>query len=131
MFPNEDGTPGNFHPDTFGNNAAHGGGWNLQANNLFAVNGQFDPWRSASLSSRWAPKFRSTPHQQVEIVKDGHHCWDWYLRGAVFNPDVKRVVDLGISTVKGWLEEWYRNHPTVKNSMPKAVGEFWKDILLT
>ncbi|KAG8942753.1 hypothetical protein FRC04_003523 [Tulasnella sp. 424] len=129
MFPNEDGTPGNFTPDTSGNNAAHGGGWNIQANNLFAVNGQFDPWRSASLSSRWAPMFRSTPHQQVEVVKGGHHCWDWYLGGAVFNPDVKRVVDLGISTVKGWLEEWYGNRPNVKNSMPKTVGEFWKDIL--
>ncbi|KAG8916208.1 hypothetical protein FRC01_003297 [Tulasnella sp. 417] len=130
MFPNENGTLGNFHPDTFGTNAEHGGGWNLQANNLFVVNGEFDPWRSASLSSRWAPKFRNTPHQRVEIVKEGHHCWDWYLGGAAFNPDVKRVVDLGIKTVKGWLEEWYRAHPKVKNSMPNVVDEVWKDILL-
>ncbi|KAG9045420.1 hypothetical protein FS837_006330 [Tulasnella sp. UAMH 9824] len=125
---NGDGTLGNFHPDVFDINKNHGGGWNLQANNLFVVNGQFDPWRSASLSSKWAPVFQDTPHQDVEIVKDGHHCWDWNPNEAVLNPDIKRVVDLGIRTVKGWLQEWYGSHPDVKNSMPTAVGEFWKDI---
>lgn len=125
---NGDGTLGNFHPDVFDINKNHGGGWNLQANNLFVVNGEFDPWRSASLSSKWAPAFQDTPHQHVEIVKDGHHCWDWNLNEAGLNPDIKRVVDLGISTVKGWLEEWYGSHPNVKNSMPQVGGECWKGV---
>ncbi|KAG8915045.1 hypothetical protein FRC01_003808 [Tulasnella sp. 417] len=163
MFPNEDGAPGDFHPNKFGTNAEHGGqnpqagnffvvngqetpgnvhldvsgtnlkhgGWNLQANNLFVVNGEFDPWRSASLSSNWAPQHPDTPHQKVEVIKEGHHCWDTDLGGAEFNRDIQRVVDLGITTVKGWLEEWYRDHPNVRNSMASAVGEYWKGILPT
>ncbi|KAG8992999.1 hypothetical protein FRB90_000820 [Tulasnella sp. 427] len=128
MFPYENGTIGDYHPATFANNAEHGGGWNLQANNLFVVNGEFDPWRSASLSSIWAPTFNNTPHQHIEVIKDGHHCWDYYLPGAVFQPDVKRVVDIGMAALKEWVEEWYASHPTVNNTMPQAVGTFWKDI---
>ncbi|KAG8896042.1 hypothetical protein FRC01_012063, partial [Tulasnella sp. 417] len=111
MFPNADGTLGNYHPNTYGTNSKHGGGWNIRANNLFVVNGEFDPWRSASLSSRWAPKFRNTAHQLVEVVKGGHHCWDWNLYGAIYDPDVKRVVDKGVKTVRGWVKDWYKAHP--------------------
>ncbi|KAG9045422.1 hypothetical protein FS837_006332 [Tulasnella sp. UAMH 9824] len=129
LFPNADGSPGNFHPSTYRTNANHGGGWNIRAKNLFVVNGQFDPWRSASLSSRWAPKFRNTPHQLVEVIKGGHHCWDFNLDGAKYNPDTKRVVDKGVKTVQGWLKQWYRAHPKVKNSLPRSRVDYWADIL--
>ncbi|KAG9045421.1 hypothetical protein FS837_006331 [Tulasnella sp. UAMH 9824] len=127
MFPNADGSAGNYHPNTYGTNANHGGGWNIRANNLFVVNGQFDPWRSASLSSRWAPKFRNTQHQLVEVIKGGHHCWDWNLYGAIYDHDVKRVVDEGVKTVQGWVKQWYKAHPKVKNSMPAKVN-YWAGI---
>ncbi|KAG8987344.1 hypothetical protein FRB90_003394 [Tulasnella sp. 427] len=129
MFPKADGTPGNYHPDTYDNNRDHGGGWNIRANNLFVVNGQFDPWRSATLSSKWAPKFRNTPHQRVEVVKGGHHCWDWNLYGAKYDHDVKRVVDRGIHRVKKWVRQWYRRHRHVENSMPTGTVNYWAGIL--
>ncbi|KIO28597.1 hypothetical protein M407DRAFT_22181 [Tulasnella calospora MUT 4182] len=129
LFPNADGSPGNFHPNTRGTNSKHGGGWNIRANNLFVVNGEFDPWRSASLSSRWAPKFRNTQHQLVEVIKGGHHCWDFNLDGAKYNPDIKRVVDKGVKTVQGWLKQWYKAHPRVKNSIPKGKIDFWAGLL--
>ncbi|KAG9045423.1 hypothetical protein FS837_006333 [Tulasnella sp. UAMH 9824] len=129
MFPNADGSPGSYYPDTFDVNQDHGGGWNLRARNLFVVNGQYDPWRSASLSSRWAPKFRNTPHQRVEVVRGGHHCWDWNLYGARYNRDVKRVVDIGVKRIKKWVKEWYRTHKKVENSMPKGKINYWKGIL--
>ncbi|KAG8914931.1 hypothetical protein FRC00_009536 [Tulasnella sp. 408] len=130
MFRNDDETPGNFRPDVSKTNLNHGGGWNLEAYNLFVVNGEFDPWRWASLSSKWAPPFRNTRYQHAEIIKDGVHCWDWNLDQAKFNPDIKRVVDLGISMVKGWVEEWYSDHQTFgQSSLPDIeAGEFWNDI---
>ncbi|KAG8942757.1 hypothetical protein FRC04_003527 [Tulasnella sp. 424] len=129
MFPNADGTPGSYYPDTFDNNLEHGGGWNLRARNLFVVNGEFDPWRSASLSSRWAPKFRNTPHQRVEVVKGGHHCWDWNLDGAKYDHDIKRVVDRGIKKMRSWVRQWYKKHRNVENSMPKGKVDIWAGIL--
>ncbi|KIO28591.1 hypothetical protein M407DRAFT_22175 [Tulasnella calospora MUT 4182] len=129
MFPNADGSIGSFYPDTDDVNSDHGGGWNLRARNLFVVNGQFDPWRSASLSSRYAPKFRNTPHQRVEVVRGGHHCWDWNLYGARYNRDVKRVVDIGVKRVKKWVKQWYRAHRKVENSMPKGKVNYWAGIL--
>ncbi|KAG8942755.1 hypothetical protein FRC04_003525 [Tulasnella sp. 424] len=128
MYPHADGSPGNYHPNTFWNNFEHGG-WNLRARNLFVVNGQFDPWRSASISSRWAPKFHNTPHQRVEVVKGGHHCWDWNLYGAYYDHDVKRVVDRGIKRVRSWVRQWYRKHRNVENSMPKGKVDIWAGIL--
>ncbi|KAG8948858.1 hypothetical protein FRC00_008416 [Tulasnella sp. 408] len=91
------------------------GGWNLQAKNLFVVNGEFDPWRSASLSSRAAPAFVDIPSQEIVVIPNGHHCWDWSTDNAAVNPDVERVQNLGISTIRSWLEEWYGAHPVVKN----------------
>lgn len=129
MFPNADGSLGNFHPNTYGVNSKHGGGWNIRANNLYVVNGEFDPWRSASLSSRWAPKFRNTQLQKVEVIKGGHHCWDWNLGGARYDRDVKRVVDEGVSTVKGWVQQWYKAHPKVTNTLPKGTVNYWAGIL--
>ncbi|KAG8895552.1 hypothetical protein FRC01_012316, partial [Tulasnella sp. 417] len=92
------------------------GGWNLLAKNLFVVNGEFDPWRSASLSSRAAPAEVDVPSQDIVVIPSGHHCWDLSTDNAAINPDVERVQDLGISTIRLWLEEWYQAHPTVKNS---------------
>ncbi|KAG8920528.1 Thymus-specific serine protease, partial [Tulasnella sp. 408] len=91
-------------------------GWNLLAKNLFVVNGEFDPWRSASLSSRAAPAFDNVPYQDVIVIPDGHHCWDWSTSNAAVNLDVERVQDLGISTIRFWLDGWYDAHPAVRNS---------------
>lgn len=127
MFLNKDGSPGDFKPATAQNNAKYGG-WDLKADHLFVVNGQYDPWRSASLSSDWAPKPpQNTPTMQTQVVADGHHCWDWDLRGAAYDPDIKRVVDIGIPQIKAWVTEWYKAHPAVKNSMPKNV-DYWANV---
>ncbi|KAG8893624.1 hypothetical protein FRB99_001833 [Tulasnella sp. 403] len=128
LFPNADGTPGNFNPNTAGTNAIYGG-WNLTTPQLFVVNGQYDPWRSASLSSIWAPQLPpSTSLQPIEVLAGGHHCWDWDLDGAYFNPDVKRVVDLGIDTVRGWLKTWYAARPNITNRIPEPKPDVWADI---
>ncbi|KAG8902532.1 hypothetical protein FRB99_004367 [Tulasnella sp. 403] len=128
MFPNANGTPGNYNPNMAGTNAIYNG-WNLTAQRLFVVNGQYDPWRSASLSSTWVPQMPVSSLQPIEVVAGGHHCWDFNLHGAYFNPDIKRVVDLGIDTVRRWLGEWYAARPNITNCMPATKPDFWKDVL--
>ncbi|KAG9041286.1 hypothetical protein FS837_012467 [Tulasnella sp. UAMH 9824] len=91
------------------------GGWDLRARNLFVVNGEFDPWRSASLSSRAAAALVDIPSQEIVVIPNGHHCWDWSTDNAAVDPDVERVQNLGISTIRSWLDEWYHAHPAVKN----------------
>lgn len=65
---------------------------------------------------------------EVEVVKNGHHCWDWNVSGAKFEPDIRRVADLGAGKVKAWLQEWYAQRPHVKNAMPTG-GINWDPIL--
>ncbi|KAG8950849.1 hypothetical protein FRC04_007081 [Tulasnella sp. 424] len=96
------------------------GGWNLMATNLFVTNGEFDPIRSASLSSRAAPGFVDTPTQDIYVIPNAHECWDWNLDNSAVNMDVMQAQELGISKIRGWLSGWYTAHPNVKNTIPPA-----------
>lgn len=120
MFPNADGTPGNYTPSTTQVDSTYGG-WNLVAENLFVVNGQYDPWRSVSLSSDWAPGFTDTATQKITVVAGGHHCWDFDAENADYDPDVDRVITLGISTVKTWVLDWYQTHPNITSHLPTTA----------
>ncbi|KAG9041287.1 hypothetical protein FS837_012468 [Tulasnella sp. UAMH 9824] len=96
------------------------GGWNLMATNLFVTNGEYDPARSASLSSRSAPAFVDTPTQAITVIPNAHQCWDWNSENAAINPDVIQAQELGISKIRGWLTEWYTAHPNVNHTIPPA-----------
>ncbi|KAG9018025.1 Thymus-specific serine protease [Tulasnella sp. 427] len=96
------------------------GGWNMVGTNLFVTNGEFDPTRPASLSSRSAPAFADSPTQEIVLIPNAHQCWDWSLANAAVNIDVMRTQELGIATIRGWLNQWYAAHPTVNNTMPPA-----------
>ncbi|KAG8898767.1 hypothetical protein FRB99_007177 [Tulasnella sp. 403] len=126
MFPNANGTPGNYNPNVAGTNAIYNG-WNLTAQRLFVVNGQYDPWRSASLSSIWAPQMPASPLQPIEVVAGGHHCWDYNIRGAYFDPDIKRVVDLGIDTGSGvTLSERFKHYaPSIQTIFVNPSIDRW------
>ncbi|KAG8929884.1 hypothetical protein FRC02_004917 [Tulasnella sp. 418] len=115
MFPNADGSPGSYVPDITDNNN-ESKGWNLMAEHLFVTNGQYDPWRSASLSSAYGPNHPDTPYQKVVVVAGGHHCWDWSLSNAEVNPDVKSVIILGLQQVLAWVQLWYQEHPTIQHA---------------
>ncbi|KAG8878361.1 hypothetical protein FRB97_002575 [Tulasnella sp. 331] len=128
LFP-INGKLSNYAPAIAQNNAIYDG-WKLKANNLFVVNGQYDPWRSASLSSNWAPKSQNTETQQIQIVAGGHHCWDWIISDALYDPDIKRVVDIGVAQQKAWVKQWYAAHPMVKDAMPLSV-DIWEYITLS
>lgn len=158
MFPDRDIPPCNDHPGKCDPNGKHGGqnlqasfggnkdgthgecrtgisdiivkhgGWNSRTTNLFVVNGEFDPWGSASLPSRGTSECENTP-KAVEIIKGGHHCWDWDLQKGKCDREFRHVIDVGIKRVQGWLEEWYKHHlKGAENPMPKGIVEFWPDV---
>lgn len=118
MFPNADGTPGNFSGANVNEFNMETKGWNLMGQNLWVVNGQYDPWRSSSLSSAWAPKFVDTPSQDITVIPNAHHCWDFYLANTVYNSDVEQTQNEGITTIHGWLSTWYTNHPNITSNLP-------------
>ncbi|KAG8896616.1 hypothetical protein FRB99_008795 [Tulasnella sp. 403] len=118
-FPNADGTLSTHSTSDLDDMNTSFKGWNLIADHLFVTNGEFDPWRSASLSSRWAPAFMDTPTQEISVIPGGHHCWDWRMDFGNMNKDVYEVQKSGIVSIHAWLDEWYTAHPTVtKNLAP-------------
>ncbi|KIO21847.1 hypothetical protein M407DRAFT_123211 [Tulasnella calospora MUT 4182] len=117
-FPLADGTHStyDFSQDVADTNTQFKG-WNVVGDNLFVVNGEFDPWRSASLSSKWAPEFVDTPTQTISVIPDAHHCWDFYVANGQVDQNVKAVQDQGLTEIRGWLENWYAAHPSVTNTL--------------
>ncbi|KAG8905343.1 hypothetical protein FRC01_008391 [Tulasnella sp. 417] len=97
-------------------------GWNVLGNNLFAVNGEFDPWRSASVSSTWAPSFVDTPTQEITVIPNAHHCWDYYLMNTQVDENVKATQNKGLIQIHDWLQNWYTAHPSVPNNLPALAS---------
>ncbi|KAG9043360.1 Thymus-specific serine protease, partial [Tulasnella sp. UAMH 9824] len=108
------------------------GGWTTRTERLFVVNGEFDPWHSASLPSRSTTECEKTP-QEVKIIKGGHYCWDWDLQKGTCDWQFKNVINAGVQKVQEWLNEWYKHYRHLKGTEhPMAKGipivEFWQDV---
>ncbi|KIH93311.1 hypothetical protein SPBR_04143 [Sporothrix brasiliensis 5110] len=58
------------------------GGWDFNAKRVLWVNGEFDPWRPASVSSAFRPggPLQSTPDSPVILINGGRHCEDMNTR---------------------------------------------------
>ena len=122
MFTDASGNPGSYSLSTAVSTInTEFNGWNLMAPQLFVVNGQYDPWRSASLSSKWGGSFADSQTQEITVIPAAHHCWDQYLDNALVNTDVLNTQVLGITTIHGWLTSWYTAHPTAKNNLPSVA----------
>ncbi|RUS32631.1 serine carboxypeptidase S28-domain-containing protein [Jimgerdemannia flammicorona] len=52
------------------------GGWKLEADHIFWINGEFDPWRSLSVAAPNAPKRLSTEKSPNVVIKGAVHGWD-------------------------------------------------------
>jgi len=86
------------------------GGWHSRPSvRLIQTNGQFDPWRTAGVSSEFRPggPVRSTEQQPVQIIPGGFHCSDLVMANAEANEGVRTVVEREIEVLKGWVGEWY------------------------
>ncbi|KAL1850398.1 hypothetical protein VTK73DRAFT_9690 [Phialemonium thermophilum] len=92
---------------------ARTGGWSVPASStakrLMYTNGQYDPWRDATVSSTFRPggPRQSTPELPVRLVEGGVHCSDFYGQNWAVNPALKALVDDEVANMKRWVDEFY------------------------
>ncbi|RYP51476.1 hypothetical protein DL768_003206 [Monosporascus sp. mg162] len=75
---------------------------------LMWVNGEFDPWRSASTASvfRTGGPLPSTPRTPSIVIPGARHCNDLRASNAV-NEDVKKTQEAVIKQMAEWTNEFY------------------------
>jgi hypothetical protein len=84
-------------------------GWDTRnSSRLLYVNGGYDPWREAGVSSDFRPDgpLQSTEEVPVGLVPGGYHTSDLVTRNSNVNPGCKSVTDAGIQQMKTWVSEW-------------------------
>ncbi|CAF0900930.1 unnamed protein product [Didymodactylos carnosus] len=99
------------------------GGWQIGTNscieNLFWINGEFDPWRSASINSHYgAPgggKRAHTPICPDTIMPGAVHGWDGY-NDYNSPPSVRHIHTKVIAAIKRWLAVWAAKKHSIRRS---------------
>ncbi|CZR60321.1 related to serine protease [Phialocephala subalpina] len=93
-------------------------GWGVKnTQRLMFSNGEFDPWRSAGVSSAFRPggPLASTPEIPVFIVPDGIHVQDLYMNNVT--PAILDLRKQELAQMVSWIEEYYTkgSNTTTKN----------------
>ncbi|KAK2608502.1 hypothetical protein QQS21_002964 [Conoideocrella luteorostrata] len=93
------------------------GGWNVgNTTRLMWVNGEYDPWKPATVSADARPggPLQSTPDAPVWVIPKAAHCNDVLTKNADANPEVRKIVDDILATMKKWVGEYYvgKDHPS-------------------
>ncbi|KAI2465384.1 endoprotease endo-Pro [Annulohypoxylon bovei var. microspora] len=93
---------------------AHTRGWALPdhldaGSRVLFVNGEFDPWRAASVASEFRPggPLVSSPDVPSFVVPGGRHCSDLFVGNGLVNPGVKKVQDEIVKQMAVWTAEFY------------------------
>lgn len=99
------------------------GGWTFETKRMLWVNGEFDPWRSASVSSIDRPggPLESTPDSPVIIIKGGRHCEDLYSRGN--NTYRASIQAQEVGYMAGWVDDFYdaTTKPGQNRTVPRLL----------
>ena len=88
------------------------GGWDhVNTTRLIWANGEFDPWKDATVSSDFRPggPLKSTHEAPVNVIPGGIHCSDLILRNGQANAGVMKVINNEIEVIKGWVKEYARH----------------------
>lgn len=91
---------------------AHTGGWfNTDTKRLITTNGEFDPWRSASVSSDFRPggPFEGTEEAPVILIEGSRHCNDLTINNAVHEP-VKEAQAVLVKQITSWVGDFYKSN---------------------
>ncbi|KAK3670459.1 hypothetical protein LTR78_009700 [Recurvomyces mirabilis] len=109
-FPTEDGqTYGIANGKTEAQENSYTGGWYIDnSTRLLYVNGGYDPWREASVSSELRPggPLQSTEQVPVNIVPGGFHTSDLVTANGKANTTVQAVIDKNVAQMAAWVAEW-------------------------
>lgn len=81
------------------------GGWDASFERVLFVNGEFDPWIEATVSSTHRPggPVESSDQIPIYIIKNGNHVPDLILDDV---PEETSVLEQELATMKKWLDEW-------------------------
>ncbi|KAI0394695.1 serine carboxypeptidase S28 [Xylariaceae sp. FL0594] len=81
------------------------GGWDAPFDRVLFVNGEHDPWRSATIASESRPggPVKSSDKIPSLIVKNGVHVPDLVLD---LGPDQAAVIEKAVDIMRGWLRHW-------------------------
>jgi len=81
------------------------GGWGANFERVLFVNGQYDPWKSASVSSPSRPggPLASTAAHPVFEIPNGVHCPELVLGDTA---EAAPLLDDMFTIMGGWLDEW-------------------------
>ncbi|KAK1999076.1 serine carboxypeptidase S28 [Colletotrichum falcatum] len=79
------------------------GGWNASYENVLFIDGEFDPWKSATMSSDYRPggPSKSTEKAPRLVVEGATHVPDFRL--SELNA---KVVQQGVEIMGKWIEAW-------------------------
>ncbi|ORY69115.1 serine carboxypeptidase S28 [Pseudomassariella vexata] len=85
------------------------GGWfNTNTTRMLSSEGEFDPWRSASVSSVFRPggPFDGTEAAPVILMEGSIHCLDLIVSNAV-HPSIAAAQKQEIAQISTWVDEYY------------------------
>ncbi|KID74013.1 uncharacterized protein G6M90_00g032750 [Metarhizium brunneum] len=88
------------------------GGWgNVNTTRLIWINGEYDPWRSASVESDFRPggPFGGDDERPSYVIPKAAHCNDMLMRNAEANPGARKVIDAEVAKMKEWVDAFYKN----------------------
>ena len=79
---------------------------------LIHINGEFDPWRSASVASEFRPggPYKGTPKTPSTIIKGSRHCNDLSKKNGLYNSDIAASQKNTVETIGRWTKEFYGAH---------------------
>jgi hypothetical protein len=105
------GSFGSAEGKTVADTNAYTGGWGRAGHTkrLVFVNGQFDPWRDATVSSEFRPggPYEGTDDAPVLLIPGGIHCSDLGTANGRINAGVKAVQDSVIDYIVKWVKEFH------------------------
>jgi hypothetical protein len=80
-------------------------GWDADFERVMFLQGEFDPWIEATVSSRHRPggPLASSDKTPVFTIKNGNHVPDLILDDI---PEENSVLEQELATMKRWLAEW-------------------------
>lgn len=96
------------------------GGWlNVNTTRLMWANGGLDPWKPATVSSRYRPggPLESTPEAPVRVMPNGVHCADLSLYQAE-GSEAMQVIKDQVQNMKEWVGEFYKEKGREWAGMP-------------
>ena len=86
---------------------------------MLTSHSEFDPWRSASVSSEFRPggPLQSRAEAPVYLLTNATHCIDLVVQNGRVNPGVAGAQHSAITTVVNWVADFYSSEAGRGNSM--------------